>query len=65
MLEAFVYWFMNLIGYRYICFDAALARGIPLEGYSGWFYYRSWKKGTYREKSLGGSYKYMGYGVDL
>jgi len=55
---------MNFIGCRYICFDVALARGIPLNGYSGWFYYRKWEKGTYREKDLLGDYKYMGYGID-
>ena len=64
MIEYFCYWIMNLIGYRKICFDAALSRGIPLSSYEGWFYYPTWEKGTYRERSLGGNYIFMGYGTD-
>jgi hypothetical protein len=64
MIECFCYWFMNLIGYRMICFDVALARGIPLNSYTCWTWYPHWKKGTYREKSIGGHYLFTGYGVD-
>jgi hypothetical protein len=55
---------MQNIGYRKIYFDAALARGIPLMGYSGWFFYPSWTKGTYREANLIDPYVFAGYGTD-
>lgn len=64
MLDYFSYFFMQLIGYRKIYFDAALARGIPLSGYSMWAFYPMWEKGTYREVSLKKPYRYAGYGVD-
>jgi len=64
MIEYFTYWIMNLVGYRKICFDLALARGINLDSYRGWFYYPSWKKGTYREEVSGGRYEFKGYGID-
>lgn len=64
MIESLHYWFMNLIGYRKICFDAALSKGIPLTSYQGWFYRPKWVKGTYRERSLCGEYVFVGYGID-
>ncbi len=63
MIEAFAYWFMNLMGYRLYCFDYALERGIRLTHYTSWIW-RPWKaKGTYRERRYG--YECVGYGVDL
>jgi len=62
MLEYVFYSVAQLIGYRKIYFDLALYRGIPLDGYSGWFFYPSWDKGTYRETVAG--YEFNGYGTD-
>ena len=64
MIESALYLFRQLLGYRLLCFDAALNHGIPLTGYTYWAWYPWWKMGTYRELKLGCYYKYVGFGTD-
>jgi hypothetical protein len=62
MIEAVIYWFMQILGYRKMHYDLAFARNIMLTSYDGWSWYPEWPKGTYREIHNG--WRFAGYGTD-
>jgi hypothetical protein len=62
VIDYFIYWFMQTIGYRKIYFDWAFKRNIRLDQYECWSFDPWMKKGTYREQGEG--FKFAGYGVD-
>lgn len=62
MLEAFIYWTLNALGYRKFYFDLALERNIQLTAYEAWMFRPKYEKGTYREIACG--WKFCGYGTD-
>jgi len=62
MIEHFIYWAMQKIGYRKLYFDRGLYIGVNLSGYDMWSFHPSWEKGTYRERRQG--YHFAGYGTD-
>lgn len=62
MLETFIYWALNVIGYRKFYYDLAFSRGINLTSFEAWIWRPKYGKGSYRETTYG--WKFCGYGID-
>ena len=63
MIEAFIYWFMQKLGYRKYYYDWAFAHDIRLTSYETWLWRPKQSPGTMRE-NRDRLWEYCGYGVD-